>query len=117
MSSKVQANHDNKVASKQRTSKPTVRETAAITEHTHPATIIQRAGFEPGPLTPRDVLQLQRTIGNQAVRRLLLQVKPADLEAYSSTKEITHFAHDLSQIPVQAKSPAGVQAKLVVSSP
>jgi Domain of unknown function (DUF4157) len=116
MSSKVQTNHDDKVASKQRSSKPTVRDTAAITEHIHLATMIQRARFEPGLLTPHDVLQLQRTIGNQAAQRLL-QAKPDDLEARSSTKEITRFAHDFSQIPVHAKSPASVQAKLTVSSP
>jgi hypothetical protein len=60
---------------------------------------------------------LQRTIGNQAVQRLLGQAEPDDLEARSSTKEVTRFAHDFSQIPVHAKSPASVQAKLTVSSP
>ncbi len=51
------------------------------------------------------------------MQRLLRQAKPADIEARSSTKEITHFAHDFSRIPVQAQSPAGVQAKLDVSAP
>ena len=31
------------------------------------AALIQRARVDPGSLTPTDVLQLQRTIGNQAV--------------------------------------------------
>ena len=62
------------------------------------------------------ILHLQRTLGNQAVPRLL-QAKPEDLEARSSTKEVTRFAHDFSQIPVHTKSPVSVQAKLTISPP
>ena len=36
-----------------------------------PAILIQRAELDPGALAPRDVLRLQRTIGNLAVGRLL----------------------------------------------
>lgn len=39
----------------------------------HPATLIQRAKLDPRLLTPRDVLQLQRTLGNEAVGRHLAQ--------------------------------------------
>ena len=62
------------------------------------------------------ILHFERTLGNQAVPRLL-QAKPDDLEARSSTKEVTRFAHDFSQIPVHTKSPASVRAKLSVSPP
>ena len=62
------------------------------------------------------ILHLQRTIGNQAVQRLL-QAKPDDLEARSSINEVTRFAHDFSQIQVHPKSLASIQAKLTVSSP
>lgn len=86
MSSKVQTNHDGQVTSKQRSSKPTVQDKAAITEHIHPATIIQRARFEPALLTPRDVLQLQRTIGNQAVQRLL-EAHTVNAEGDSTTTD------------------------------
>ena len=41
------------------------------TQQPHPAAIIQRAQQAPSSLTPGDLLQLQRTIGNQAVGRLL----------------------------------------------
>jgi len=51
------------------------------------------------------------------VQRLLGQAEPDDLEARSHTNEVTRFAHDFSQIPVHAKSPASVQAKLTVSPP
>lgn len=51
------------------------------------------------------IMYLQRTLGNQAVQRLL-QAKPNGLEARSSTNEVTRFAHDFSQIPVFHKSAA-----------
>ena len=62
------------------------------------------------------IVRLQRTLGNQAVPRLL-QAKPDDLEARSSTKGVTRFAHDFSQIPGHIKSPASVHAELTVSPP
>ena len=60
------------------------------------------------------ILHLQRSIGNQAVERLL-QAQPEGLEVSSGTT--ARFAHDFSQISVHAKSPASVQAKLTVSPP
>jgi len=41
----------------------------------HPASIIQRARINPKSLTSADVLQLQRTIGNRAVGRLLSEIR------------------------------------------
>lgn len=41
----------------------------------HPAAIIQRARINPKSLTPADILQLQRTIGNRAVGRLLSEIR------------------------------------------
>ncbi|MBN2487714.1 MAG: DUF4157 domain-containing protein [Methanosarcinaceae archaeon] len=41
---------------------------------THPSAIVLRARTAPGSLTPVDVLQLQRTIGNQAVGQLLAEI-------------------------------------------
>ncbi|HKP13956.1 MAG TPA: EndoU domain-containing protein [Blastocatellia bacterium] len=38
---------------------------------THHAALFQRAGRDPRSLTPRDVLQLQRAVGNRAVGQLL----------------------------------------------
>jgi hypothetical protein len=40
----------------------------------HPAAIIQRARINPKSLTHADVMQLQRTIGNRAVGRLLTEI-------------------------------------------
>ncbi len=71
MASKILINHDDKVASKHRSSKPTFRETPPISQHIDPANVIQRASFEPKLPFAHDVLQLQRAIGNQAVQGLL----------------------------------------------
>jgi hypothetical protein len=42
---------------------------------------LQRARVDPRTLTPRDVLQLQRTVGNQAVSRLWRQSQSSNMEA------------------------------------
>jgi hypothetical protein len=60
-----------------------------LTQQTQLATIIQRTGRDPGSLSPRDVLQLQRTIGNQAAGRLLaetIQRQPTTLQRFTGIK-------------------------------
>jgi len=47
---------------------------AHLTRQIHPATIIQRARAAPESLRSADVQQLQRTIGNRAVGRLLTEI-------------------------------------------
>jgi hypothetical protein len=47
------------------------------------------------------LLHLQRTIGNQAVQRLL-QTRAGELEATSSSLASSRFAHDFSRIPVHS---------------
>src|SRR5881227_3012346 len=37
----------------------------------HPAAVLRLAGARGGDLTPREVLQLQRTVGNRATAQLL----------------------------------------------
>ncbi len=59
-------------------SKPTFQKQATPiiqTPISNPASIIQRARINPKSLTPADVLQLQRTIGNRAVGRLLSSMR------------------------------------------
>lgn len=115
--SKVQAHRDNKAAAKQRSSGPTVRSRSARTKDVHPAAIVQRAMISPRSLTSRDVLQLQRTIGNQAVQRLLGQAGPTDVKSHSSTKpsempegvgqaEVPSIVHEVVRSPGQALEPA-----------
>jgi hypothetical protein len=68
VASKEQTHSNDKASPKQRLPKPATESLDVLAQQqTHPATIIQRARRDPRSLTPRDVLQLQRTIGNQAV--------------------------------------------------
>ncbi|MFY9609525.1 MAG: DUF4157 domain-containing protein [Blastocatellia bacterium] len=62
------------------------------------------------------ILHLQRTIGNQAVQRML-QTNDEELEVGLASTASPCFAHDFSQIPLHPKSPANVQAKLTVDPP
>jgi hypothetical protein len=62
----------------------------------------------------RSILQLQRTIGNQAVQRLL-QSNTESLEASSSSKTSTGFAHHFSRIPIHARGHSNIQLKLKVA--
>src|SRR5262249_55845279 len=62
------------------------------------------------------ILRLPRTIGNQAVRRLLYPNAEA-LEARSDTAATSCFAHDLSRLPVSFKAPVSVQATLTANTP
>lgn len=61
------------------------------------------------------IFHLQRTVGNQAVQRLL-QANAEELKASSATTASTRFPHDFSRIPVHHRSPENVQAKLMGTS-
>ena len=62
------------------------------------------------------ILHLQRTIGNQAVQRLL-QANSEEREDGSSTSTSPRFAHDFSQIPVHAHTRTNIRPKLKVNTP
>lgn len=62
------------------------------------------------------ILHLQRTIGNQAVQRML-QTNAEELEEGLASTALPRFAYDFSQIPVHPRSQAIVQAKLTESPP
>ena len=75
MPSKAQAHVGHKAGTKRRLSKPEDQNLAVPSQEVHPAAILQRVGMEPRSLTPGDVLQLQRTVGNRAVGRLLARAR------------------------------------------
>jgi Domain of unknown function (DUF4157) len=82
------------------------------------STIPGRAHFGQGREL-NSILHLQRTIGNQAVQRLL-ETTTGDLKKDSTTTEIARLGHDFSRIPripVYSKMPLKIQAKLTVSTP
>jgi hypothetical protein len=70
MSSKEQAHNQDKTTVKQRSPQPEGKKYETVDRQVDPDTILQRARLDPQALTPRDVVQLHRTIGNQAVGRL-----------------------------------------------
>jgi len=92
--------------------KPKATQQTKSVKSTHPA----RALFSGQSRDVHFILQLQRTIGNQAVQRLL-QSNAEELQAGSATTASTHFGHDFSRIPIFSPSPVQVQPKLTVSAP
>src|SRR5690242_14587305 len=62
------------------------------------------------------IMHLQRTIGNQAVQRLL-HANAENLDVGSDTSATARFVHDFSRIPVHSKAPGKLQAKLKVNTP
>jgi hypothetical protein len=62
------------------------------------------------------ILHLQRTIGNQAVQRLL-EVNTGDVKGDSTTTEIARFGHDFSRVRVHGSAPALAQPKLKLNRP
>src|SRR5215510_5392454 len=62
------------------------------------------------------ILHLQRTIGNQAVQRLL-RAHSEGLEAGAGTTATDRFAHDCSRIPVYLRVPVAMQTKRQVHTP
>lgn len=64
----------------------------------------------------RSILHSNRTIGSQAVQRLLGD----DVEEFEGSpvdSASTRFTHDFSRIPVYAKTPVNVQTKPMVNAP
>lgn len=76
MPSTQHAHRQGKPASKKRVSRSSTQDLDALREQKYLATIIQQARLDPRSLTPRNLLQLQPRIGNQAVSRLLSEAEP-----------------------------------------
>ena len=62
------------------------------------------------------ILHLQRTIGNQAVQRVL-QTNAEDLKAGLTGTAAPRFGHDFSRIPIHSPVAGAIQTKLVISKP
>jgi bacterioferritin-associated ferredoxin len=62
------------------------------------------------------LLHLQRTVGNQTVQRLLC-ASTEDPQDGANASATSHFAQDLSHLPMQGKTSGRIQTKLTVSSP
>ena len=91
--------------------KPNVNQQATSAKSTTPGRARLGQGRE-----VNSILHLQRTIGNQAVQRLLERTTE-NIKGDSATANNAHFSHDFSCIPVNSKLPLKIQAKLTVSTP
>lgn len=74
MVSKKQPHSKDKGSTEKRSPQPAIENADVVAQQQpHPAIVNQKARLAPSLLTPREVLQLQRTVGNQAASRLLAQ--------------------------------------------
>ena len=72
--------HNDKAISQQRPRQPDSEYLDILAQQQPPlATVIQRARLDPVSLSPRNVPQLQRTIGNRTVRQLLARTAQRQL--------------------------------------
>ena len=62
------------------------------------------------------ILPFQRTIGNQAVQRLM-QTNAEELEFSATSTASPRFAHDLGRVPLHANARARLLTKLTVNDP
>lgn len=62
------------------------------------------------------ILHLPRTIGNQAVQRML-QTDAEELEAELAGTATRRFGHDFSGIPIHASAAKAIQTKLAINKP
>ncbi len=107
---------------KKREEKPSAIQEALTAEQVSPAAIFQRASADPRTLTPGNVLQLQRTIGNQAVHQLLARTAAHELpqEKENNTglpddlkdgiEDLSGIALDHVKVHYNSSKPSEVQA-------
>ena len=64
----------------------------------------------------KSILDLFRTIGNQAVKHLS-GINTRDTEENSTATSTVRFGHDFSRIPVTPSNPGVIQSKLTINTP
>src|SRR5262245_41982942 len=62
------------------------------------------------------LLRLQRTIGNQAIQRLL-QINAEERKAALTSTASSYFGRDFSRIPLHPPASGAMQMKLAISQP
>lgn len=121
-STKEQAHDINKVSAKQKSLEPAIQNSDVLAQQqTLPTTTMQRARLEPGSLTPSNMLQLQRTIGNRAVGKLLTKTGPRSVIQAKATvgtavdkyeQEADRVAQQVMNTPAQTSQPnVGIERK------
>jgi hypothetical protein len=96
MSSKEQTRDNDKAGSKRLPSKSVTEDLEVVQMQPPSATVLQQAALDSTALTPHDVLQIQHTVGNSAVSRMLSVQRqtapaptPAVTPALPSADELT----------------------------
>ena len=79
------------------------------------STIPGRGHFGQSPEV-RSILHLQRTIGNQAVQRML-QTDAGQPEAELNGPASRRFGHDFNRIPIHPPAAGAIQTKLAINKP
>jgi hypothetical protein len=98
---------------KQKSSKPTTKNSDVATQpQIPPGTLIQRARLDPSSLTPRELLQLQRTIGNNAVDKLLSGMKPSPKPLAQPQASGSEFPAITQKLAHRAQQNGGVVQRL-----
>jgi hypothetical protein len=93
-------------AKKPKTTQPTASAKASIVSRAH----IGQAH------DPNSIVNLQRTIGNQAVLRLL-QSNAEERNALLTGTEFPHLGHDFARIPISPPKAGALQTKLAINKP
>src|SRR4029434_8976794 len=94
-----------------------MRTFAAKPKTTQPTTSAKESSIrrvQVGGHDPNSIINLQRTIGNQAAQRLL---QAHDIEALNAGMTSTPSPHDFSRVPIQPRSAGALQAKLQINKP
>lgn len=117
MTSKARARDKERANSKQRSpfSGDEPRR-ASLRRHLNPNALYQQARIRAGAVTPREVLQLQRTIGNRAVAQLLTATAPEQNrtglpdELKTGVETLSGISLDDVRVHYDSPRPAAVQA-------
>jgi hypothetical protein len=77
---------------------------APLSRDSHPAAIVQRAAIAPSAMSSSDIVQLQKTIGNQAVSQLMSS-KPVQRAKFHEEEEPLQGKFPEEEEPLQGKFP------------
>ncbi|CAB1057580.1 hypothetical protein D1BOALGB6SA_2333 [Olavius sp. associated proteobacterium Delta 1] len=103
MSTKGITSHDHKKSAQEQSTYPSSRSSELTTTPTQPVPVIQTSRLNPTIMNPRNVMQLQKTIGNRATDKLLSKSESLSFNRASASTSS-------NSIPLQAKftvTPAG----------
>ncbi len=107
---KLTYSNDKKTISKQEPRKLATKDSDIHSrQQSHPASLIQRSRLDLGSLAARDILQLQRTIGNRAVGRILAGTRDGlNSQNQSAQRQVEPDKENQTGLPDKLK--AGIES-------